>query len=138
LTEDLKGIIYWLIFQSSTQIQGLSLISNLSVTALPCREPEISDTAHVNCRALKINKRNALSIRIILELLPELTVYISDRIYSKSNQYFCYETYSDQDGCFSISFLAWKRDFVSQKHLNCLWGPHSLQFNRYQGIFSQE
>jgi hypothetical protein len=50
------------------------------VTALPCRKPEIAKTSHDNCHAPKINKRNALSIWIILEILPELTVYSSDGI----------------------------------------------------------
>jgi hypothetical protein len=56
------------------------------VTALPCRKPAITETSHDNCCALKINKRIALSIRITVELLPELTVYSSDGIYSKSNK----------------------------------------------------
>jgi hypothetical protein len=54
------------------------------VTALPCKKPAITKTSHDNCHALKINKRIALSIWIILVLLPELTVYNSDGIYSKS------------------------------------------------------
>jgi hypothetical protein len=56
------------------------------VTALPCRKPAVTKTSHDNCPALKINKRKALSIWTILELLPELTVYSSVGIYSKSNK----------------------------------------------------
>jgi len=36
------------------------------------------------------------------------------------------------------AFDSWqgKEIFISQKHLNWLCSPHSLIFNRYQGIFS--
>lgn len=106
------------------------------MTALPCRKPAFTKTSHDNCHALKIYKRNALSIWIILELLPELSVYSSDGIYSKSNKTTIFlSTFVMRHIVTRLddsAFDSWqgKEISISQKHLNWLWDPHSLLFNR--------